>query len=95
MYGQGAFSSGTNAYSFVKFPVTMRIAPTSMDYSNVAYYDYSGVYALSTYVLSSAETSKEYASTQVGLASGGVQYRPIFTLANATTSSYVGFSAEL
>jgi hypothetical protein len=86
--------SSNTAIFFTPFPVEMRIAPTSIDTSTLAYSTVANVhYALSAVTLDSATTSKKLAyvyATGTGM-TGTIGYFG----ANNSTSAYIGYSAEL
>jgi hypothetical protein len=92
-YGNGSASSTTNAIINMKCPVTMRIAPTSIDYSTVG--DHDGVTVTAVTALTLNTASKDVVCLNATVASGLTQYRPYELLANNSTSSYVGANAEL
>ena len=92
IYSCGSARSTTQIDWALALPVSMRVAPTAVDYSDVqgSLPGFAG-YALSALVINNANT------TYVGLlgtSSGLTQYRPYF-LENNGTSGYVGLSAEL
>ena len=91
-----AFGSGANnttAIAILKTPTTMRVTPTSMDYSGLTVYD--GVSAGITVTSAVIDTSSPDTVAVALTASGGgiTAYRP-YQL-HQTTSGYIGFSAEL
>jgi hypothetical protein len=92
VYYGGAARSTTIANCNVVFPVEMRIAPTSIDYSNVALWDYpENAFTVSALVKSQESKATAFlTATTTGLTAS----RPYYLLAN-TSSSYIGFSAEL
>jgi hypothetical protein len=87
-----AASSGT-IYVSTPLPVRMRVAPTSVDYSTLAFYDGVSVLAISSVTID-AGTSTDYASLNCG-SSGLTQYRPYFIVGNASSTAYLGLNAEL
>jgi hypothetical protein len=89
----GAFNSTTNAFIQFPHPVTMRIAPTSVDYSTMALNDYTSTIAITSIAIDFAGSSMT--SLTCAVASGGTAYRPAQLLTNNSTSAYVGLSAEL
>jgi hypothetical protein len=95
-YGLGYGISTTNAAICVQPPVPMRVAPTSVDFSNLAL-EIVGVaaYAATTCIISGSENGTQQIVLNVGGASGLTQFRPYSLHANNTTSSFVGLSAEL
>jgi hypothetical protein len=94
-YAQGQFSSTTNATINMQMPVTMRVTPTSVDFSTLAVYNgVIGVVAVSSAALTS-DSSKNVATINATIASGGTSGSFVALLANNSTSSLLGVSAEL
>ena len=91
-YATGVFASTTSATLVVKYPTTMRVAPTSMDYSTLWVSDGTNNFTLSSFT--AGFQSKDWARIDVGV-TGATQYRPALLFANNSTSAYLGFSAEL
>ena len=93
-FGNGTASSTTVGKIFVKNVVTMRTAPTSIDYSTIGLSDgVAAVTALTALAFDAA--SKDGQGLTCTVASGLTQYRPYTLFANNSTSAYLGFSAEL
>jgi hypothetical protein len=90
--GQGENASGT--YVYFKPPVTMRVKPTSVDYSTLILYDGTNILTVSGFTLNSSYSSKDTAAF-TATASGVIDERFYSLLANNSTSAYVGVSAEL
>ena len=90
--GQGENASGT--YVYFKPPVTMRVEPTSADYSTLILYDGTNILSVSSLVLNSSYSSKDTAAFTAN-ASGVTDERFYTLLANNSTSAYIGVSAEL
>jgi hypothetical protein len=87
----------TNTFDpFVPFPVEMRIAPSSIDYSTLAtVLNYSGS-ATSVSVVAINTASKTFISLAVNSsATPFTANNPVYLTANNSTSAYLGFSAEL
>jgi len=90
----GTGTSSTTADTNVPLPVTMRIAPTSMDFANLAVGD--GVNArtnITSATLNAAST--QLVNVAMTAASGITQYRPYNLFNQTSTTAYIGFSAEL
>jgi len=88
----GTADSTTFVSVYINNPVPMRVVPTSFEYSNLTLYA-GGFATLSSAALQSDSTQT---MTQIGCTGSGItQYRAYNLLANNTTSSYVGLSAEL
>lgn len=90
----GAAETATSCRFTIQHPVTMRIAPTTIDFSTLAVYSPSGGTnsTISTF-------ANVYAGTQVNLVAAGVTgltANAVYMLySNNSTSAYFGFSAEL
>jgi hypothetical protein len=92
-FGNGIYGSSTLGYPVVNLPVTMRTAPSSIDYSTLALWD-GGAFAAATNV-TIHKANPQYVGLEVTVASGGTQYRPCILASNNSTTAYLGFSAEL
>jgi hypothetical protein len=92
-FGQGSYYNTTNGYVLVKNPVFMRTAPSSVDYSTLQMYDFSGTQTVTAVSLDAA--TKDVQLVGFTIASGGTQFRPTLLRSNNSTSGYIGFSAEL
>jgi hypothetical protein len=94
--GTAQASSTTGGRGYVTFPVTMRVAPTSVDYSAIAMNEISAAYtATSLTLVGSGLENPNTAAIQIGTASGLTQYRFYAITINNSASGYLGFSAEL
>jgi hypothetical protein len=99
MYGMGPSYSSTGTNLQVRLPVTMRVAPTSMDqsaFNQFRLYDGSGT----DRTLTSALTLEGVVSTRdmavMNASSSSLTTSRIYTLSNNNVSSaFIGFSAEL
>ena len=76
-----------------RMPVTMRVAPTSVDFSTLRCYDDSNALPITNLIISSNQPDATYITATV--ASGGTLYRPYFLGANNSATAYLGYSAEL
>jgi hypothetical protein len=93
-FGLGSAASTTVAVVGVQLPVTMRTIVSSIEYSNIGVYDSVGaVIAATSVVLNVADAN--YPILVINVASGLTQFRPYLGLNNASSSGYIGFSAEL
>jgi len=92
--GLGPSLSGTLAIPLMNIPTTMRVKPTSIDYSSVALWDgvAGGNITITLLGLSGRTTST--IGLDAVVASGLTQYRTYYIITQST-SGYVGFSAEL
>jgi hypothetical protein len=93
LFGTGSASSTTNAYTLNPIPVTMRVAPHSLDYSTIALYD--GVSVIAVTSASLLYNDRNVGAVGFAVASGLTQFRPYLVLSNNSTSAFLGFSAEL
>jgi hypothetical protein len=93
-FGVGASTSATNSQIFVNFPVTMRVAPTGIDFSTLVVSDIASYnLAISAIVISNSTTNVvELGCTH---ATGATTNRNAFIRANNSTSGFLEFRAEL
>jgi len=91
----GAFSGSTNFSIPFMAPVPMRATPSStIDFSTLWVTDFSSNFAVTAMTLDSNSTNNcIYLNGTI--ASGGTIYRPAMLRANASSSAYIGFTAEL
>jgi hypothetical protein len=94
LHGTGLARSTTEGQFNITHPVSMRIAPTSLDFSNIAV---TNAIALNSAVTGTAlsQASSQTASVYTSGSSGLTADRVYFLANNNSTSGYVGFSAEL
>jgi len=92
-YGFGWNASSTTGQAVIQHPVQMRVNPTSIDYSLLS----STVIGVSEALITTATLSGESSYLRTTLFTSGTGFTTgFFTLtAKASTSSYLGFSAEL
>jgi hypothetical protein len=94
MIGFGTGFSTTGATIQVKHPVTMRVYPSSVDFSLLAIQDGTNS-RIAVTNLTLSERSKDLTNVNVTVASGATQYRPYFLSQNSNATGYLGFNAEL
>jgi hypothetical protein len=88
-------ASSTGTVGLVSFPTAMRIVPGSIDFANIAFFNYADTrYTLSAVALNSAQSSTT-AATVSGTISGATAGHTGRWLADNNTAGYIGFSAEL
>ena len=92
--GLGFASSATNVMGIIQFPVMMRTAPTSIDFSTIQCNDSSTGTAVSAVAFSGVEYGTLLATVNF-TTSGMTTYRPTKIISNGSTAGYLGFSAEL
>jgi hypothetical protein len=91
-FGLG-YAKGTTTVQFpLVNPVTMRISPTSIDYSTLTAFDGTSFCAISAIA---SDGLYPNICRVAGTTTGATQYRPYELLSNNSTSGYIGFSAEL
>jgi hypothetical protein len=94
-YALGYASGTTQANILVKSPVTMRTAPSVVDYSSLAIYEGNTVTAVTSVSLISNFQGQDTFELATSGATGLTTYRPYNLISNNSTSGYLGFSAEL
>jgi hypothetical protein len=92
-YGNGIYANGTTGYILAPNPTTMRVKPTSIDFSSLAAFDGTTNIAVTNVTENGSGTNISYVTITV--ASGGTANRPVYLTANNSLSAYLGFSAEL
>ena len=96
--GYGFIGSG-GAATFIAISVaaktTMRVIPTSIDYSNLGAYDLVNLFNATSASIYTAGSSTDTFILQLNYASGITQFRPYFLFSNSGSAGYIGFSAEL
>jgi hypothetical protein len=98
-YGQYSLGSayGTSAWTgLVPLPVSMRIAPTSIEYGNLKLADATNTPVAATIIISATQTSTNYLSVAATTGAGLLaQYRPYFLQNDNNTAGYIAANAEL
>jgi hypothetical protein len=95
-FGTGVAGSSGGTVSNIVFPVSMRTAPTAVDYSNIGLQDgVNSIITVSSLTLTGAAQQGNNNGAISTAATGLTQYRFYYTIANNSTSAYLGFSAEL
>jgi hypothetical protein len=92
-FGTGYYTSTTQSQIFYPFVVPMRIAPNAFEYSTIGLYDGTNIIASTSAVLGDASTTG--CTVVHSVSSGGVANKSIQSIANASSSAYMAFSAEL
>jgi hypothetical protein len=91
--GFGVSTASTIAQIAVKHPVTMRVAPTSIDFSTLGIGDRTN-YTLTVSAVTFYTAGLDYAELTVTNGAGATTNRPAF-LGSTSGSGYIGFAAEL
>ena len=93
-FGTGiANSGGTQVQAYVRHPVSMRVAPTSIDYSTLGVTDSVATTAATGVTLGNA--GKDMSAINLTFGSTVTGWRTYTAVSNNSTSAYLGFSAEL
>ena len=93
--GSGYAGDSTTTYTGTPLPVQMRVAPTSVDFSNLAANFGGAYYAISAGTLSTDTSTRNLGWVVWTNASGTTGGSPYVLRSNVSASGYVGFSAEL
>jgi hypothetical protein len=90
----GNANSSTSVFFSTPYPVTLRTAPTSVEFSTLRVSDGTNAQAVTALTLD-VQSSPHYANIGATVASGLTQFRGYTLQANNSTSAFLGFSAEL
>lgn len=93
--GSGAFANATTGYFALNNPIQLRISAPSVDFSNLATYDFGTNRAVTNITLSTDQQTPNCTSLTISIASGGTQYRPFQLTNDNNANGYIGISAEL
>jgi hypothetical protein len=85
----------TTAKVGIALPVTMRIAPTAIDYSLVAISDQFSAAASAVLGINAVNLSRNYPVINADYASNFAAGRPVDLVNDSNAAGYVGLSAEL
>jgi hypothetical protein len=88
-------NSTTQVFTATRLPVTMRVIPTSVDFSTLQLADGTNLYTVTGCVLDPNTSAADYVSCGFTVSSGLTQYRPYVARANNSANGFLGFSAEL
>jgi hypothetical protein len=94
-YGLGIGKSTTVVGTGFQLPVTMRVAPTSIDYANLSVYDTNATTLVTSATLAGLNSTTNIGYVEQTTGGGLTQYRPYYTTSGVSTAAYIGFSAEL
>lgn len=97
VYAVGPAQNTTNATILVTTPTTMRIAPSSIDYSTLCVQAYGGqsTYAVTSLILSTSTQTGNTFAAYITVASGLTAGTWYLLLNNNNSAGYIGVSAEL
>ena len=89
--GDGA----TTAIADTPVPVTMRVTPTVVDYSNIGITDGAAVYVPTSVALSANQSNAKFPTMLFSFSSGVTQFRFYYIVSNNNAAGYLGLGAEL
>jgi hypothetical protein len=98
MLSNAGWGSNNAAYVYAIFntPVSMRSAPTSLDYGNVRFGDGTSFFAPTSMVITTNFAGNNLNLIEINYTAGGlVQYRPYWITCNTNAAGFLGVSAEL
>jgi hypothetical protein len=93
--GAGIAASTSSTTIAVPLSVTMRITPSSVDFSTLSLVDSVTATAVTSCTIDALVSDAQFGVVTAGVASGLTQYRPYYLRQNASASGYIGFNAEL
>jgi hypothetical protein len=93
--GIGAATSTTASTMDMQFPVTMRTAPTSVDFSTLRLQDFAAGYAVTTLTIGTNGTGFQMGEMTANVASGLTSGKVYWIGSNNSSTGYIAFSAEL
>jgi hypothetical protein len=94
-FGTGAAESTTATRFAIIPPVTMRVAPTAIEFSNLATYDVGAAIITAATNVTISTASRQVTAVNATVASGLTTQRPLFLIANSNTAGFLALSAEL
>jgi len=92
--GTARMTSTTDANAYINLPVTMRVAPTSVDFSTLALSVSGSSQAVTTLTLTDKSTTNATVNPSCAVGTY-ITGQLVFLINNNSTSAYLGFSAEL
>jgi hypothetical protein len=93
-YGLLTAQTGSNLYGVIPLPVSMRVAPTSVDAGSLRAFDlFNAAQVFYTFGLDGTASTENMAAI-AATATGFTSFRTYYIIHNGA-SSYLGFSAEL
>jgi len=91
----GTCYTTVNAFGFVPLGVTMRVKPSSVDYSTLRIYDGGSGYTVTALALNADLSGNTNGAVEVTVSGTLTAARNAFLQANGNATAYLGFSAEL
>jgi hypothetical protein len=93
--GFGGWITTTIFRPVLQLPVSMRIAPTSVDYSSIAVREFQSASAVNATAVSIDQTSPQQVSLNLTTTARTIGYIGFIQVDNANVNGYLGLSAEL
>jgi hypothetical protein len=92
MFGSGSANSATASKLYIRHPIVMRAAPSSLDFSTLQVHDTVTTYTVTAFTI---DTNSALGSYCTGTVASGLTARIPYFVWTANSSGYLGFSAEL
>ena len=93
--GEGIGYNSTTAAIATVLPVSMRVAPTSVDFASLTLYDGTNGNTVTTCTIDTNQVAFNKGVANISAASGITQYRPYYIRGNNSASAHISYSAEL
>jgi hypothetical protein len=94
-FAAGTCYTASNAFGYVPLGVTMRVKPSSVDFSTLRVYDGSVGFPVTAVALNADQSGNTNAAIEVTVTGTLTLARNAFVQGNNSASAYLGFSAEL
>jgi len=93
--GEGIGYNSTTAAIATVLPVSMRVAPTSVDFASLTLYDGTNGNTVTACTIDTNQVAFNKGAANISAASGITQYRPYYIRGNNSASAHISYSAEL
>jgi len=93
--GPGAAISTTEGRALINNPVTMRVAPTSIDFSTLALYNLGAGAITAATTITFAASAPTINALIINVASGLTINQPLFLITNNSSNGFLALNAEL
>jgi hypothetical protein len=93
--GSGIAQNTTTTSIAVTLPSTMRVIPTSVDFSTLSLVDGVTATAVTACTIDANVSSNNFGVVTASVASGLTQFRPYYLRQNSSNTAFIGFSSEL
>ena len=96
IFGSGIGYNSTTCAITTNLPVSMRVVPSSVDFSTLTLFDIVGASnTVTTCTLDTNQTTFNTGVANISAASGITNYRTYYIRGNASSSAYIAYNAEL